>query len=158
MDQRKIGNFICLCRKDKKLTQQQLAEKIGVSSKSVSRWENGNTMPDYSLLKDLCNELGISVNELLAGQRILAEEYVNVAEENFIFLKKKVDRVIKIFDIIQWIMVILTIGLFILNMYYNWLYRASWDNSNIILISRIALIITIVSSIVISLLKYDTKK
>ena len=158
MDQRKIGSFICLCRKEKKLTQQQLAEKLGVTSKSVSRWENGNTMPDYSLLRNLCDELGISVNELLAGQKILVEDYKNVAEENFILLKKKVDRVIKIFDIIQWIMVILTIGLFVLNMYYNWLYRASWDNSNIILISRIALIITIVSSVVISLLKYDTKK
>ena len=60
MDQIKIGNFILNCRKEKGLTQEQLAEKLGVTSKSISRWENGNTMPDYSLLKDLCNELDIN--------------------------------------------------------------------------------------------------
>ena len=64
MDQIKIGKFILNCRKEKGLTQEQLAEKLGVTSKSISRWENGNTMPDYSLLKDLCNELDINVNEL----------------------------------------------------------------------------------------------
>ena len=55
MDQIKIGKFILDCRKKKNLTQEQLAEKIGVTSKSISRWENGKTMPDYSLLKDLCS-------------------------------------------------------------------------------------------------------
>ena len=55
MNQEKIGVFIAKCRKDKNLTQEQLAEKLGVSNKSISRWENGKTMPDYSILKDLCS-------------------------------------------------------------------------------------------------------
>ena len=70
MDQEKIGKFIAECRKEKKLTQEQLAEKLGVSNRSISRWENGKTMPDISLFEPLCEELNISINELLKGQRL----------------------------------------------------------------------------------------
>lgn len=73
MDQEKIGIFIAECRKEKKLTQEQLAEKLGVTDKSISRWENGKTMPDISLFEPLCNELNISVAELLKGERIHSE-------------------------------------------------------------------------------------
>ena len=82
MDQVKIGKFITYCRKEKKLTQEQLAENLGVTSKSISRWENGKTMPDYSLLKDLCNNLGISINELLTGERIKESDYMNKADSS----------------------------------------------------------------------------
>ncbi|MBQ2812785.1 MAG: helix-turn-helix domain-containing protein [Clostridia bacterium] len=68
MDQQKIGRYIAECRKQKNLTQEQLAEKIGVTSKSVSRWENGKTMPDVSLFEPLCKELGISFNSFLSGE------------------------------------------------------------------------------------------
>ena len=70
MEQAKIGKFISECRKKQKLTQEQLAEKLGVTNKSISRWENGKTMPDVSLFEPLCNELNISVSELLKGERI----------------------------------------------------------------------------------------
>ena len=70
MDQEKIGKFIAECRKEKKLTQEQLAEKLGVSNRSISSWENGKTMPDISLFEPLCEELNISINELLKGQRL----------------------------------------------------------------------------------------
>ena len=73
MDQVKIGKFISELRKERKLTQEQLAEKLGVSQKSVSRWETGKNMPDMSLLKGLSSELGITVSELLDGERSLAE-------------------------------------------------------------------------------------
>ena len=65
MNQEKIGKFIAECRKNKKLTQQELAEKLNVSDKSISRWENGKTMMDISLFEPLCNELDITINELL---------------------------------------------------------------------------------------------
>ena len=68
MNQEKIGKFIAKCRKDKNLTQDQLAEKLGVSNKSISRWENGKTMPDVSLFKPLCDELDIAINDLLSGE------------------------------------------------------------------------------------------
>ena len=70
MNQEKIGKFIAQERKNNDLTQEQLANKLGVTSKSISRWENGNTMPDISLFEPLCDELNITINELLKGQRL----------------------------------------------------------------------------------------
>lgn len=69
MDQKKIGRFIAACRKEKKLTQSQLAQRLGVSDRSVSNWENGKNMPDLSLFLPLCDILQISVNELFQGER-----------------------------------------------------------------------------------------
>lgn len=78
MDTKKIGKFIAENRKAKGLKQKELAEKLGVSDKTVSRWENGNYMPDLSILKPLSEVLGISLNELLSGEYIMQE---NVAEK-----------------------------------------------------------------------------
>ena len=64
MNQEKIGKFISDCRKKKKLTQSDLAEKLGVSDRTVGNWENGRNMPDLSLFKPLCDELDITINEL----------------------------------------------------------------------------------------------
>ena len=84
MDQIKIGKFIAELRKSKNMTQQQLAEKIGVSFKTVSKWETGRGMPELSTLKPLSDELGITINELLNGEKIKKEEYLNKLEENMI--------------------------------------------------------------------------
>jgi len=84
MNQEKIGKFICECRKDKKITQQQLADKLGVSDRTIGNWENGRNMPDLSLFKPLCEELDISINELLSGERLKEEEYQEKFEENII--------------------------------------------------------------------------
>jgi transcriptional regulator with XRE-family HTH domain len=70
MDQEKVGKFISACRKEKHLTQEQLGEILGVSPKSISRWENGKTMPDYSLLNLLCETLEITINEFYYGEKI----------------------------------------------------------------------------------------
>jgi len=70
MNQEKIGQFIADLRKENDMTQEELAEKLGVSVKSISRWENGKNMPDHSLLKDICNIFNISINELYEGQKI----------------------------------------------------------------------------------------
>lgn len=70
MNQEKIGLFIAKCRREKNMTQEDLAEKLGVSNKSISRWENGKTMMDITLFEPLCNELDISIIELLNGERI----------------------------------------------------------------------------------------
>lgn len=68
MNQIAIGNFIVKKRKELNLTQAQLAEKLGVSNKTVSKWENGKCMPDYGIIQPLCAELGISVSELMDGE------------------------------------------------------------------------------------------
>lgn len=70
MNQEKIGLFIAKCRREKNMTQEDLAEKLGVSNKSISRWENGKTMMDITLFEPLCKELDISIIELLNGERI----------------------------------------------------------------------------------------
>ena len=89
MNQEKIGKFIAKCRKDKNLTQEQLAEKLGVSYKSVSRWENGKNMPDYSILKELCNILDIDVNEFLSGEKIEKNEKQTHSIENLDLILKE---------------------------------------------------------------------
>ena len=89
MDQVKIGKFIAECRKDKKLTQADLAEKLNITDRAVSKWETGNGMPDSSIMLELCNILGISVNELLSGEVINMEDYDKKAEENLLELKRR---------------------------------------------------------------------
>ena len=89
MDQKKIGAFIAQCRKEKNLTQMQLAELLEITSQAVSKWENGRGMPDVSLLQPLCDVLGISLNELFSGEHISAEEYKGKAEENISRLFKE---------------------------------------------------------------------
>ena len=84
MDQIKTGKFIAERRREKGMTQAQLAEKIGVSDRAVSKWETGRGMPEYSLLIPLCRELEISVNELLNGERLSEEEYREKFEETFV--------------------------------------------------------------------------
>ena len=84
MDQEKIGKFIAELRKEQNLTQEQLAEKLGVSSKSISRWENGRTLPDYSIIKDLCKTLNISINELFSGEKIESKNFKEIADNNLL--------------------------------------------------------------------------
>ena len=89
MDQEKIGKFILEMRKQKGLTQKELAELVGISDKTISKWECGNSMPDISYLEALCNSLGITVNELLSGQSLTGESYSEKAEENIMALMKE---------------------------------------------------------------------
>ena len=89
MDQKKIGAFIAQCRKEKNLTQIQLAELLDITNQAVSKWENGKGMPDVSLLQHLCDALGISLNELFSGEHISADEYKGKAEENISKLYKE---------------------------------------------------------------------
>lgn len=84
MDQVKIGKFISDVRKAKGYTQKQLSELLGISDKTISKWECGNGFPEASLLLPLCNELEITVNELLTGERISQQNYKKKAEENMV--------------------------------------------------------------------------
>ena len=84
MNQEKIGKFIAECRKNKNMTQQDLAEKLGVSDRTIGNWENGRNMPDLSLFKPLCSELNISLNDLMSGEVVNNKEYQEKLEENII--------------------------------------------------------------------------
>ena len=85
MDQKKIGTFITECRKRKKLTQRELAEKLGVTDRSVSNWENGVCLPDAGLYRPLCDILEISINELFAGE-FICDDYKTMADEKLLML------------------------------------------------------------------------
>lgn len=89
MNQVKVGKFIAQCRKEKNMTQAQLAEKLNITDRAISKWETGKGMPDSSIMLDLCAELDISVNELLSGEVIKMENYNLKAEENLLELKKQ---------------------------------------------------------------------
>lgn len=86
MDQIKIGRFIAKERKRNGYTQKQLADILGISDKTISKWECGNGFPEVSFLLPLCEELEISVNELLVGERVSEDEYRKKAEENMVNL------------------------------------------------------------------------
>ena len=103
MNQEKIGKFIANLRKEKNMTQQELAKKLGVTDRAISKWENGRGLPDYSLLQDLCDTLSISINEFFSGEKISKEDYETKAEENMSKLindnyseKKKINWIIAI--------------------------------------------------------------
>ena len=84
MDQIKMGKFIAALRKEKGLTQEKLGEKLGVTNKTVSRWENGNYMPDVEMLSLLSEEFGVSINELISGERLAAEDFKKAADINLV--------------------------------------------------------------------------
>ena len=79
MDQMKTGRFIAALRKERNLTQEQLGEKLGVTNKTISRWENGNYMPDVEMLLLLSKEFGVSINELISGERQIRRAPVSPA-------------------------------------------------------------------------------
>lgn len=86
MDQQKIGTFIARRRKELNLTQKELADKLGITDRAVSKWENGRCMPDLSLLQPLSRTLGVGVNDLLSGEIISEKEYRKKSETNIISL------------------------------------------------------------------------
>jgi len=110
MDQEKIGKFIACCRKKQKLTQEQLAEKLNITYKAVSKWETGKGLPDASIMRDLCNILKITVNELLSGELIDRINYDESAEINLLEMlkqKEEYDKRLLHIEIIMGIIAIL---------------------------------------------------
>ena len=84
MDQTKIGKFIAECRKKQGLTQMQLAEKLNLTDSAISKWETGRAMPDSSIMLELCEILGISVNDLLCGEVVTMDQYNKELENNLL--------------------------------------------------------------------------
>lgn len=90
MDQVKTGKFIAQCRKEAGLTQFQLGERLGITDRAVSKWERGLSLPDASIMQELCDVLGITINELFTGERLEPmENYNRKAEENLLEMKKR---------------------------------------------------------------------
>ena len=92
MDQEKIGVFISTLRKEQGMTQQQLADAIGVSNKTISKWECGKGMPELALIVPLCHILKISINEFLSGEHLLENGYTEKAEVNMMNLLQQKEK------------------------------------------------------------------
>ena len=92
MDPIKIGKFIASCRKEQGMTQAVLAEKLGISDRAVSKWKTGKSMPDSGIMLELCEYLKINVNELLSGEKIMAEYFDKRAEENLLAMKRELEE------------------------------------------------------------------
>ena len=101
MNQVKIGKFIAECRKN--MTQAELAEKLNITDRAISKWETGKGMPDSSIMLDLCNELKISVNELLSGEMISMENKNEKQEQLLLDMAKEVEKKNKIIWTSMWV-------------------------------------------------------
>ena len=118
MDQLKIGKFIAERRKEKNLTQMQLAEKLGITDKAISKWERGIAMPDSSIMLELCDILNISVNDLLCGEKISMENNNQKSEQLLLDMAKEIERKNKTIWSSMWAIMIVSMtalfaGLFI---------------------------------------------
>ena len=118
MDQVKIGKFIAACRKKEKLTQMQLADILGITDRAVSKWETGKSLPDSSIMLDLCGVLKITVNDLLSGEKISMENNHQNSEDLLLDMAKEVEQRNKIIWTSMWVlmsvsMIALLTGLFL---------------------------------------------
>ena len=113
MDQSKIGKFIAECRKDKELTQMQLAEKLGITDKAISKWERGIAMPDTAIMLELCDILGISVNELLSGERLNMENDGQKSEQLLLEMAKEIERKNKTVWSSMWVLMLINMVWFL---------------------------------------------
>ncbi len=122
MKQEMVGKFISTCRKEKGLTQMQLAEKLNITNRAISKWETGKSMPDVSLMLDLCDILGITVNELLSGERITMDNYQKKAEENLMELQSKKEKAQGEYNTVLKILIAAFSLIFVLNMVLNYFF------------------------------------
>ena len=109
MDQIKIGKFIAECRKNANLTQLQLAEKLAITDRAVSKWETGKSLPDSSVMLDLCNILGITVNDLLSGEKMNMENNNQKNEQLLLDMAKELEKKNKTIWSSMWALMIVSI-------------------------------------------------
>lgn len=109
MDQVKIGKFIASCRKQANMTQMQLAEALGITDRAVSKWETGKSLPDSSIMLQLCSLLGITVNDLLSGEVVTMDQYNKELENKLIEMVKEKEQADKRLLTLEWVIGILSI-------------------------------------------------
>lgn len=114
MEMEKIGKFIAQCRKDKGFTQAALAEKLGITDRAVSKWETGKSLPDASLMLQLCELLEINVNELLSGEHIAMDAYKETAEANLLDLEERTQKSDKLLLDVEKYMIAIIIPVYVI--------------------------------------------
>ncbi len=144
VDQIKIGKFIAECRKKNNLTQMQLAEKLGITDRAVSKWENGKAMPDSSIMLELCSVLKISVTDLLSGEVVTMENYNKKLEQNMLDMVKQKEMADKQLLILEIVVGVLFSAIFlVLVMIASLVEMDEWMRVLLILIGFIPFVIAI---------------
>ena len=113
MNQMEIGKFIAELRKEKNMTQQELANKLNITDRAISHWENGRSMPDAGIMLELCKALDINVNELLSAKKIMEEKYNERAEENLLEMRREIETLNKRILTLNKIIINLAIVIFV---------------------------------------------
>ena len=127
MDQIKIGKFIAECRKKENLTQMQLAEKLNITDRAVSKWETGKAMPDSSIMLELCDALKITVNDLLSGEVVTMDNYNKELENNLLdMIKQKEQADKRLLSVEVFIGITATIVLFALIFVAAFIQMETW--------------------------------
>ena len=142
MNQVKIGKFIAECRKKNGLTQMQLAEKLNITARAVSKWENGKAMPDSSIMLALCDELKISVNDLLSGEVVTMDNYNEKLENNLLEMvkeKEEADKRLLTLEIV--ICVLSSIILFSLIFVASFVQMEEWLRILLIIIGFVSFLV-----------------
>ena len=133
MDQVKIGKFIAECRKKENLTQMQLAEKLNITDRAVSKWETGKSLPDSSIMLQLCNVLKITVNDLLSGEVITMDNYNKEMENKILEMIKQKEESDKRLLMLEWVIGILSlIVLFVPIIIGSYLPMEEWQRTAVI--------------------------
>ncbi len=144
MDQVKIGKFIAECRKAQNLTQMQLAEKLGITDRAVSKWETGKSLPDSAIMLSLCSLLKITVNDLLSGEVVIMENYNKEMENKLLEMvrqKESADKRMLALEI--FIGVIFSVVMFVLIMVASFVQMADWIRILLILLGFIPFVVAV---------------
>ena len=145
MNQIKIGKFIAECRKKNNLTQMQLAEKLNITDRAISNWENGKAMPDVSIMLDLCHILKISVNDLLCGEVVTMNDYNEKLEQNLLeMVKQKEDADKRLLSLEIFVGVLVTIIFLALVFVASFVQMAAWLRICLIVLGFIPFIVGLV--------------
>ena len=148
MDQIKIGKFIAECRKKNNLTQMQLAEKLNITDRAISKWENGKAMPDSGIMLELCKELKISVNELLSGELIEMNNYNEKLEENLIEMVKQKEQSDRNMLKLEWVIgYICSISFMVLIFTASFIDMPDWTRVVLIVLGFLLFIIGMVNAL-----------
>jgi len=164
MNQEKIGKFIASCRKKQNLTQEELAEKLDITYKAVSKWECGKGLPDASIMIDLCTILEITVNDLLSGEKIDNEKYIDKADENLIKIKsqeekfqKELKNIQNIFVALSFILGIIALVIFSIHLYMNYMNIENYNGELFKILLPIDIIVTLLFGVISYMINFRKK-
>lgn len=148
MDQIKIGKFIRQKGKEKNITQSELAEKLNITDRAISKWENGNCMPDVGIITELCKILNITINDLFSGEKVDMKKNEKILENNLLEMAKLKEEKDKQLLTLEWVLMFIVISAFLTILFVaSYIEMANWLKALLIVISLLILLFGVVFGI-----------